>query len=247
MTEKLITSVTDMMEKSPEVAVLLGLNHSSFEDFGALAGAVLGQACQNTRIGEIIQRVYSENPIIAEQSHYDIAETARRNFEPGGQAATLLFAHGVHAIMAHRVAHQLWRDGDHTLALAVKTVCGRTFTTDIHPAAQIGAGLWLDHGLGFVVGETSVICENVSIWHNVTLGSTLTDSGLTRHPKIEHSAVIGAGAILLGNINIGAAANVAAGAIVVEDVPPATVVVGAKARNIGVAKVSFAPILKGQK
>ncbi len=149
------------------------------------------------------------------------------------------FARGVHAVMAHRIAHHLWQEGDHTRALAIKSRLGRAFSTDIHPAARIGAGFWLDHGLGFVAGETCVIGQDVSIWHNVTLGSTLSDSGPQRHPVIGDGAVIGAGAIILGNVTVGAGANVAAGALVVTDVAPGTVVVGAKARQVGTAKVSF--------
>jgi len=96
-----------------------------------------------------------------------------------------------------------------------------------------------------VVGETAVIGKDVSIWHNVTLGSTLTDSGPNRHPRVGDCAVIGAGAILLGDIDIGEGANIAAGAIVVSDVPAYTTMVGAKGRNVGAAKVSFAPARKG--
>lgn len=236
---RLVSECEALLAGSVEAARLLGLRPRQFVDFPDLAGAVLGAV---SRIETpVIQRIYAQNPVLAEQSIYDITETARRNFEPGGAAATLLFSRGVQAVMAHRVAHQLWQDGDHTLALAVKSSFGRVFSTDIHPAAQIGAGLWLDHGLGFVVGETCVIGENVSIWHNVTLGSTLTCAGPQRHPIIEERAVIGAGAIVLGGISIGAGANIAAGAIVIEDVPPNTVVVGAKAKHIGPAKVSFAP------
>ncbi|MEP1943837.1 MAG: serine O-acetyltransferase EpsC, partial [Sulfitobacter sp.] len=182
---------------------------------------------------------YAASPELVELSLHDIAETARRNFEPGGAVAALLFARGVHAVMAHRIAHQLWEEGDHPLASAVKSRLGRAFSTDIHPAARIGAGFWLDHGLGFVAGETCQIGQDVSIWHNVTLGSTLSDSGPQRHPTIGDGAVIGAGAMILGNVTVGARANVGAGAIVITDVAPATVVVGAKARHVGAAKISF--------
>ena len=90
-----------------------------------------------------------------------------------------------------------------------------------------------------MVGETCVIGKDVSIWHNVTLGSTLNDSGAQRHPVVHDGAVIGAGAIILGNVTVGAGANVAAGAIVVQDVPARTLVVGSKSRQLGQANISF--------
>ncbi|WP_083097144.1 serine O-acetyltransferase [Pseudophaeobacter leonis] len=246
----LVKDVQALLEDAPQVAQVLGLNLGGqnfgslqpFDGFPQLAGALFSQLCLSDAIGDIVHRVYASEAQLVEMTLYDIAETARRNFEPGGEAATLLFSRGVQAIMAHRVAHQLWVAGDTSLSLAIKAASGRAFATDIHPAAQMGAGLWLDHGLGFVVGETCVIAEDVSIWHNVTLGSTLNDSGPHRHPHIGAGTVIGAGAILLGGITIGAGANIAAGAIVVEDIPDGRVAAGAKATLRGPAGVSFTPI-----
>lgn len=233
----LATEAEALLTDSPDAAALLGVTPRRFEGFADLAGALLAAFAGVP--GDVIRRVYAGHPALVEVSTHDIAETARRNFEPGGAVASLLFARGVHAVMAHRVAHQLWQDGDHTLALAVSSTFGRAFSTDIHPNAQIGPGVWLDHGLGFVAGETCVVGQDVSIWHNVTLGSNFSNSGPQRHPTIRDGAVIGAGAIILGNVTVGAGANVAAGAIVVEDVGAGTVVVGAKARQVGAAKVSF--------
>lgn len=233
----LIADTEALLHDNPEVAAILGIEPRRFVDFPDLAGAVL--AAFGGVSAEMVQRVYGASPALVDLSIRDVAETARRNFEPGGAVATLLFARGVHAVMAHRIAHHLWQEGDHNRALAIKSRLGRAFSTDIHPAARIGAGFWLDHGLGFVAGETCVIGQDVSIWHNVTLGSTLSDSGPQRHPIIGDGAVIGAGATILGNVTVGAGANVAAGAVVVTDVAPGTVVVGAKARQVGTAKVSF--------
>lgn len=234
---KLVDDVKALLNHTPQVADVLRLK--PFENFPQLAGSLFCHLCQNEAIGVTVQSVYASDAQLVDTTLYDIAETARRNFEPGGMSATLLFSRGVQAIMAHRIAHKLWVDGEIDLSLAVKAACGRVFATDIHPAAQIGAGIWLDHGLGLVVGETSVIAEDVSIWHNVTLGSTLNDSGARRHPHIGTGAVIGAGAILLGGITIGANANIAAGSIIVEDIPEKTVAVGTKATLRGPARVSF--------
>lgn len=243
-TPQLVAAVNALLTETPQVAEVLQVKPESSADFASLAGTLLGGIASNPKLGEVVSRVYHDNPILVACSEQDITETARRNYEPGGRASTFLFARGVHAVMAHRVAHQLWTDGEHNLAMAVKSVFGRCFSTDIHPAAKIGAGFWLDHGLGAVIGETAIIEEDVSMWHNVTLGSTLTDAGSTRHPRIGRGAVIGAGAILLGGISVGAGANISAGAIVLEDVPQGALYVGTKARQIGAAKVSYAKAQK---
>jgi serine O-acetyltransferase len=233
----LVDDVTRLLEASPQTAAVLGLE--PFEGFVQMAGALFASLCNNHAAGNVVAEIYANNLELVDLSCHDIAETARRNFEPGGAAAAFLFSRGVQAIMGHRVAHHLWVEGNTDLALAMKAMFGRTFSTDIHPAAQIGAGIWLDHGLGFVVGETAVIGEDVSIWHNVTLGSTLNDSGAYRHPRIGRGVVIGAGATLLGGITVGANANIAAGAIVVQDVPQGALAVGIKATVRGQATVRF--------
>lgn len=234
---KLVDDIQALLNASPDVAKVLDLD--PFTDFSQLTGALFTTLCNSRAIGEVVRQVYTNDRQLVEMSCYDITETARRNFEPGGPPATLLFSRGLHAIMAHRVTHKLWKDGNTNLSLATKAAFGRAFSTDIHPAAQIDAGLWLDHGLGFVVGETAVIAEDVSIWHNVTLGSTLNDSGSHRHPHVGRGAVIGAGSMLLGGITIGANANIAAGAIVVQDVPQGALAVGAKASIRDGAQISF--------
>lgn len=234
---KLVKAVQDLLSEAPAIAPIMGL--STFNTFSELAGTLFTGLCNSTEIGNTVARVYGADAGLVELTTYDITETARRNFEPGGPPATLLFSRGVHAVMAHRIANYLWTHENPNLALAFKAACGRVLDTDIHPAAQFGAGLWLDHGLGFVVGETCIIDDDVSIWHNVTLGSTLSDSGACRHPHIGRGAVIGAGSILLGNIKIGANVNIGAGAIVVEDVADNQLVVGNKALTRGKARISF--------
>lgn len=235
---RLVKDVQDLLDASPDASAILSL--APFGSFPELAGALFASLTGNAALGQTVAAVYGANAALVDITDYDIAETARRNFEPGGPSATLLFARGVQAVMAHRVAHHLWTRGDPNLALAVKAICGRVFSTDIHPGARIGAGLWLDHGLGFVAGETSVIADDVSIWHNVTLGSTLSDDGPNRHPQIGRGAVIGAGALVLGGIRIGTGANIGAGAIVVADVADGGLVVGHKAQDRGTARIRFA-------
>lgn len=236
-TMALVDDVENLLSSSPEVKSILGL--IEFSNFAELAGGLFASLSNNAEVGKSVMEVYASDSALVKLTTYDVHESARRNFEPGGPAAALLYSRGVHAVMAHRVAHKLWNEGKTNIAYALKTACGRALGTDIHPAAKIGAGLWLDHGLGFVVGETCVIENDVSIWHNVTLGSTLSDSGVTRHPHIGHGVVIGAGAVVLGDITIGEHANIGAGAIVVNDVPARSLVVGSKAVKRGTARISF--------
>ncbi len=234
---QLIDKTTAFLRENTAAARLLGIEKATFDSLPALFAAVLHAVASIDPV--LTRQAYEGQSGLAAISLRDINETARRNIEPGGVAATLLFSRGVHAVLAHRVAHALWQEGDQMLALALKSVAGRVFATDIHPAARMGSGLWLDHGLGFVVGETCVIGDDVSIWHNVTLGSSLNGRDAQRHPTIGDGAVIGAGAIILGNVTVGAGANVAAGAIVITDVPARTLAVGSKSSLRGVAKVSF--------
>ncbi len=233
----IVFDVQELLRRTPEVNALLGLE--PFGDFSQLAGSLFSRVCHNACVGKTVTDVYASDHALQELSIHEINETARRNFEPGGPATALLFSRGAQAVMAHRVAHKLWNDGSTDLALALKAVTGQALDTDIHPAATIGCGLWLDHGLGFVVGETCVIEDDVSIWHNVTLGSALNENSANRHPHIGTRVLIGAGATVLGNIKIGADVNIGAGAIVLDDVPSGSLVVGNKATVRGAAKISF--------
>jgi serine O-acetyltransferase len=143
-----------------------------------------------------------------------------------------LYFKGFHAIQAHRAAHGLWRSGRSDLALWLQSASSARFQTDIHPQARIGKGFFLDHATGVVIGSTSVIEDEVSMLHGVTLGGTGTAGGV-RHPKVRHGVLIGAGAKVLGDIEVGACARVAAGSVVMESVPPHKTVAGVPARVIG--------------
>ncbi|KAM7262793.1 hypothetical protein ACFE04_000476 [Oxalis oulophora] len=139
---------------------------------------------------------------------------------------------GFLACQAHRVAHKLWLNNRKVLALLIQNRVSEVCAVDIHPGARIGSGLLLDHATGFVVGETAVIGNNVSILHNVTLGGTGKASG-DRHPKIGDGVLIGAGTCILGNIKIGDGAKIGAGSVVLKDVPARTTAVGNPARLVG--------------
>lgn len=236
----LCEQVEALLHADSTISLITSIYESDCQSISHLFGALLSNTANgNLQLKILCREVFAHHPELRHIALRDISETARRNFEPAGPAASVLFSRGVHATLAHRVAHQLWQEKSHNLALAVKATLSRSLCTDIHPAATIGSGFWLDHGLGFVMGETAVIEEDVSIWHNVTLGSTLTDSGPTRHPTIRRGAIIGAGAQILGNIEIGEGAMIAAGAIVLNDISACKVAVGGKARVVGDSQVSF--------
>lgn len=144
----------------------------------------------------------------------------------------LLYFKGFHALEAFRIGHLLWLEGRTELALFLQSRISETFSVDIHPAAQIGAGILLDHATGLVIGETAVVEDHVSILHEVTLGGTGKESG-DRHPKIRSGVLIGAGAKILGNVEVGEGAKVAAGSMVLNDVPPRCTVAGVPAEIVG--------------
>lgn len=146
----------------------------------------------------------------------------------------MLLYPGLHAIWAHRLAHALWRNGFKWLARLISNL-SRFFTgIEIHPGAQIGPGFFIDHGMGTVIGETAEIGEDVTLYHNVTLGGVSWEK-VKRHPTLEDHVVVGAGAQILGPIVIGSHSRIGANSVVVKDVPAGSVVVGVpgrvKARN----------------
>jgi len=136
---------------------------------------------------------------------------------------------GVHAIIAHRIAHFLWRLKIPFFPRAVSQLTRLLTGIEIHPGATIGRGLFIDHGMGVVIGETTIIGKNVTLFQGVTLGGTGKETG-KRHPTLEDNIVVGAGAKVLGNINIGPNSYIGANAVVIKNVPPNTTVVGVPGR-----------------
>ena len=149
----------------------------------------------------------------------------------------LLYFKGFHALEAHRIGHFLWHQGRSELALYLQSRVSEVFAVDIHPAAEIGAGNLGDHATGLVIGETAVVEDHVSLLHEVTLGGTGKATG-DRHPKIRSGVLIGAGAKILGNVEIGEGAKVAAGSMVLNDVPAHCTVAGVPAQPVGECKES---------
>ncbi|TIO10431.1 serine O-acetyltransferase [Mesorhizobium sp.] len=160
------------------------------------------------------------------QAYYDRDPACDRFIMP------VLYFKGFHAIQTHRLAHWLWNQGRQDFALYLQSRSSSVFQTDINPAARIGRGIFLDHATGLVVGQTAVIEDDVSILHGVTLGGT-GKAGGDRHPKIRYGVLIGAGAKILGNIEVGHCSKIAAGSVVLSPVPHNKTVAGVPARVVG--------------
>jgi serine O-acetyltransferase len=223
------------------------LQHSNFADALAhrLARKLSDYAISIETLEGIICEALSSDTGIEEAALADL--TAVRDRDPAcpDLLTPFLFFKGYHAIQAYRFGHWLWQRGRRHLALHLQSRSAEIFAVDIHPAARLGQGILLDHGTGIVVGETSVIDDDVSILQSVTLGGTGKQCG-DRHPKIRRGVLIGAGAKILGNITVGEGAKVGAGSIVLESVHPYTTVVGNPARPVGVRHTTMPALTMDQ-
>jgi serine O-acetyltransferase len=159
---------------------------------------------------------------------FDRDPACKRYLEP------LLYFKGFHALVTHRFAHALYAAGRRDFALYLQSQASRIFGIDIHPAARMGVGIMIDHGTGIVIGETAAVGDNVSILQDVTLGGNGKETG-DRHPKIGDNVLLAAGAKVLGNIRVGNCSRVAAGSVVLAEVPPNTTVAGVPAKVVGPA------------
>src|SRR5262249_48844200 len=188
--------------------------------------------------GELIRQAYADaledSPVIGEIFRADIVATYDRDPATNRFIEPVLYFKGFHAVETYRLAHWLWRKGRKDFAYYLQSRASSAFGCDIHPAAEIGRAFFLDHATSVVIGETAVIEDDVSMLHGVTLGGTGNESG-DRHPKIRYGVMIGAGANILGNIEVGHCARIAAGSVVVNPVPHNTTVAGVPARVIGEA------------
>jgi serine O-acetyltransferase len=196
-----------------------------------LAGRLACDDLPRVALQSLMQTLFDENAQVLGQVGTDLAAVKERDPACPDYLHVLLNLKGFQALQAYRAAHLLWRAGRRELAFALAGQASLVFAVDIHPAAQIGAGVMLDHGTGIVIGETTVIEDDVSILQNVTLGGTGKQHG-DRHPKIRRGVLIGAGATILGNIEVGTMSKVAAGSVVLKLVPPHCTVAGVPARIV---------------
>ena len=164
----------------------------------------------------------------------EVDSILERDPAAAGRAEVLLLYSGLHALLLHRVAHRMQKKGWILPARAVSQFAKFLTGIEIHPGATIGKGLFIDHGSGVVIGETAVVGDNCTIYQGVTLGGTGKQTG-KRHPTLGDNVMVGAGAKLLGNFTVGSGSKIAAGAVVLGDVPENATAVGVPARVVRVA------------
>lgn len=181
---------------------------------------------------ELIEQIISANPHILDAMVSDICAHKERDPACDKYSTPLLYFKGFNALAAHRISHALWLDDRKYLALYLQNQMSQRFGVDIHPGASLGYGIMIDHATGLVIGETSVLGNNISILHSVTLGGIGCEKG-DRHPKISDDVLISVGAKILGSVTIGEGAKIAAGSVVLADVPAQATVAGVPARVVG--------------
>lgn len=227
----LIENTARLFHEEPALAALYGFEPEAVQSASELLAAVLAGLVPDPqardRVRELVGEAFATDTEAVAIAMEDLVATAERDLSTDA-ARVLLFAPGYQGLLSYRASRALLMSGRDTAAAAVKALLGRQLSVDIAPEAQIGRRVWLDHGLGVVIGRTSIIEDDVSIWHGVTLGSNFVSMGNRRHPRIGRGAVLGGHSIILGGIDIGENAVVAAGAIVTKSVPDGKTVFGPK-------------------
>jgi len=210
------------------------LNHDRLEDalIFRLASRLDHADVSAYRIREAFSRSLDDDPKIGEAMRVDLAAVLERDPAVERAVVPILYFKGFHALQTHRFAHFLQAEGRRDFALYLQSRSSQVFQVDINPQAKVGRGVMFDHGTGIVIGETAVIGDNSSVLQGVTLGGTGKESD-DRHPKIGSGVLLGAGAKILGNIKIGHGAKVAAGSVVLKDVPANKTVAGVPAKVVG--------------
>ena len=236
------TEAEEVTRREPELTTFMYeniLHHDSLED--AVAHRVAQRLDHPDVSADLIRQAFSEaiddQPTLGEMFRADIVATIDRDPATTRFCEPVLYYKGFHAIQTHRLAHWLLGKGSKDFALYLQSRSSAVFQCDINPAARIGRGIFLDHATGLVVGETAVIDDDVSILHDVTLGGTGKEHE-DRHPKIHRGVMIGAGAKILGNIEVGHCARIAAGSVVIKPVPNNVTVAGVPAKVVGEAGCS---------
>ncbi len=212
------------------------LHHSTMERALAFRFALKLSSAEISEqiLREIAEDAYADSTGLGEAARADIVAVHERDPACHRFLQPLMYFKGYQAVQAYRVGHWLWQTGRRDMALFVQMRISEMFGVDIHPAARIGKGIMIDHAHSIVIGETAVVGDNVSMLHSVTLGGTGKEDG-DRHPKIGDGVLIGAGAKVLGNIKVGANSRIAAGSVVLMDVPCCKTVAGVPARIVGEA------------
>ena len=237
--ERITSEAREAVRNEPLMGGLIHaciLHHKTLEK--ALSYRIAAKLSSNEMsmviLREIADQAYEESPELVDAARADLVAVYERDPACHRLLQPILYFKGYQAMQAYRVGHWLWTNGQHDLAYFFQMRVSEIFGIDIHPAARIGRGIMIDHAHSIVIGETAVVGDNVSMLHSVTLGGTGKEEE-DRHPKIEDGVLIGAGAKVLGNIRIGHCSRIAAGSVVLSDVPPCKTVAGVPAKIVGEA------------
>ncbi len=196
-----------------------------------LAEKLGGPVVATQQVRHILTEAYEADHSIVDAAEADMQAVLERDPACRGVLQPFLHFKGFLALQTHRIAHVLWRQGRESLAFHFQSRSSELFGVDIHPAARIGRGVMLDHATAITIGETAIVGDGCSLLHGVTLGGTGKEVG-DRHPKIGRGVLLSVGAKVLGNISIGDEAKVAAGSVVLKDVPAQCTVAGVPAKIV---------------
>jgi serine O-acetyltransferase len=228
---------THLAESEPQLQALLSDVIIDRDCLNSALAARLARKLASEDMGKdelmpLLLEVFSSNENIGASAIADMQAIVERDAACQNMLEPLLFFKGFLAITTYRIAHHLWNQNRKPLALYFQSISSEVFGVDIHPAARIGCGILLDHATSIVIGETAIVEDNVSILHEVTLGGTGKQVG-NRHPIVRSGVLIGAGAKILGRVEIGTGAKIGAGSVVLNNVPPHTTVAGVPAVIVG--------------
>ncbi|WP_438951487.1 serine O-acetyltransferase [Porticoccus sp.] len=235
--QKIQQEASAVAEEEPVLASFLQVTILKHDSMLAALGFLLAEklgcsAMSALTLHEVFGEAFAADPDIEDSINCDILAIYQRDSACQNLFSTFLYYKGFHALQAWRAAHWLWLQDRKSLALILQNRISVTFGVDIHPAAKIGRGIMFDHATGIVIGETAIVEDCVSILQSVTLGGTGKESG-DRHPKVRRGVMIGPGAKILGNIEVGAGSKITAASVVLNDVPAHSVVAGVPATVVG--------------
>lgn len=230
----------EAMQAAAEEPSLASFLHANILHHDTLAAALsyhlaakLGGGDMNPlQLREVAQEAYAADPEIARQAARDMRVVRERDPACRTYLQPFLYFKGYAGLQAYRISHWLWTQEREVMAFHLQSRISELFSVDIHPNATIGSGVFIDHAHGIVIGETAVVEDDVSMLHSVTLGGTGKERG-DRHPKVRRGVLIGAGAKVLGAIEVGEEARIAAGSVVLDPVPARCTVAGVPARPVG--------------
>lgn len=240
--DRIRADAAQLVEEEPIMGGLVHsgvLHHSSLEKVLSyrMAFKLASDEMPTQILRELVEEAYNSDPALGDAARADLTAVLERDPACHRIIQPILYFKGFQAVQAYRVANWLWREGRKAMAYFIQMRSSEVFGVDIHPGATVGRGIMIDHAHSIVIGETAVVGDNVSMLHSVTLGGTGKADG-DRHPKIENGVLIGAGAKVLGNIKIGYCSRIAAGSVVLQDIPPCKTVAGVPAKIVGEAGCS---------